>query len=235
MTTRIYAHRGASVERPENTLAAFARALELGVDGIELDVHLTADGVPVVIHDETVDRTTNGSGAVASMHLESISALDAGQRQRIPTLGEVLDLIDDRVHMDIEVKAAAAGRAVLEEARGRPNLLWAISSFDHGVLRNIRAIDKHADLWPLTPSASDGVLKTIRDLGASTIAIWDRGIDQDIVEHVRQAGARCWVWTVNDPERAREISKWDIAGICTDDPRALLATRGDLPLPTVDG
>src|SRR6187200_2440153 len=103
----IYGHRGASAELPENTLPAFALAKELGAYGIELDVHLSRDGVPVVIHDESVDRTTNGSGDVANLDLASLRQLDAGNGATIPTLIEVLDVVGDTLHVDIEVKAAA--------------------------------------------------------------------------------------------------------------------------------
>ncbi len=110
----IYAHRGVSAEIPENTLAAFHRALELGAEGIELDVHLSADGVPVVIHDQTVDRTTDGSGAVHEMTVAELQAFDAGGGERIPTLADVLDLVEDKLHVDIEVKADRAADAVLQ-------------------------------------------------------------------------------------------------------------------------
>ncbi len=141
--SKVYGHRGASAEFPENTLAAFRRALELGVAGIELDVHLSADGVPVVIHDETVDRTTNGEGAVAGLTVAHLRELDAGQGEYVPTLAEVLDLVGDRVHVDIEVKANAAGEAVLREVRGR-DTRWVISSFDWDVLRYVRSVDDRA-------------------------------------------------------------------------------------------
>lgn len=115
----VWAHRGASKEAPENTLAAFRRALEAGADGVELDVHLTVDGEVVVIHDATVDRTTNGRGHVATMQLEAIRALDAGTRhsatfagERVPTLGEVLELVlgwPGRRRVLIELKGPFSG------------------------------------------------------------------------------------------------------------------------------
>ena len=88
----IYAHRGVSAHLPENTLAAFSRAIELGVDGIELDVHLSADGIPVVIHDDTADRTTNGTGNISEFTAHQLGLLDAGDGQFVPTLAQVLNL-----------------------------------------------------------------------------------------------------------------------------------------------
>src|SRR5688500_12137176 len=109
----IYAHRGASVNHPENTLRAFRQALAIGVDGIELDVHATADGIPVVIHDRDVERTTNGAGYVDEMPLERLETFDA-DGERVPTLAEVLALVGDAAHLDVEIKGSDIERAVLD-------------------------------------------------------------------------------------------------------------------------
>lgn len=213
----VYAHRGASAEFPENTLSAFRRAVELGVEGMELDVHLSADGVPVVIHDETVDRTTNGSGAVADMTVEELQKLDAGNGEKIPTLGEVLDLVGDSLHVDIEIKANEAGAAVLQEVRGR-NTRWLISSFDWNVLLYVRSQDPDAELWPLTIGATDEAVALAKEIGAPALAILHKALDEDIVAYLKEEGLGFWPWTVNDPERARLYAEWGAIGICTDDP-----------------
>ena len=101
---RICAHRGASYYEPENTLRAFRRALEMGADRIEVDVRLTADWHVIALHDETVDRTTNGSGYARYMMLEEIRRLDAGKGERIPTLMEIINLVRDRADLLIDVK-----------------------------------------------------------------------------------------------------------------------------------
>ncbi|MYJ75784.1 MAG: glycerophosphodiester phosphodiesterase, partial [Gammaproteobacteria bacterium] len=136
----IIGHRGAAGLAPENTLAGFARAVELGVDGVELDVHLAGPEV-VVIHDERVDRTTNGVGLVRDLTFAELRRLDAGDGQRVPTLKEVLDLVPEHMLVNIELKgvgtaepvAAIVGDLALGAKRGRlPALL--VSSFDHGEL-----------------------------------------------------------------------------------------------------
>ena len=218
--TAIYAHRGASAEFPENTLAAFRRALELGVAGIELDVHLSADGYPVVIHDETVDRTTNGTGAVADMTLDELQALDAGRGEKVPTLDEVLDLVGDALHVDIEVKANAAGEAVLKTLEGR-NTRWLISSFDWDVLRYVRSQSADAELWVLTVGATDEAIAAAKEVGSPALAIYHKGLDEDIVAYLRDQDLDFWPWTVNDPELARLYSSWGAIGICTDNPAAI--------------
>ncbi len=220
---RIYAHRGASAEIPENTLPAFSRAVELGAYGIELDVHLSRDGIPVVIHDETVERTTDGIGAVAKLDLVQLRQLDAGNGSTIPTLTEVLDLIGDRLHVDIEVKAAAAADAVVREAGARPSLRFAISSFNHDVLHHVRDVSPSIELWPLTVGATEETLAAADKLNAPCIAIYDRFVNVEIIDFVRARGKECWVWTVNDSERAAELETLGVAGICTDDPATLMA------------
>jgi glycerophosphoryl diester phosphodiesterase len=160
--TKVYAHRGASIECPENTLLAFRRALELGVDGIELDVHLSKDGVAVVIHDETVDRTTNGTGAVGELTLAALKELDAGRGEAIPTLAKVLDLVGDQLHVNIEIKTAVAAEAVLREVRERPRLRWITSSFVWDSLAYVRQQEPGADVWPITFGSFEGSERAAR-------------------------------------------------------------------------
>src|SRR5215207_9901459 len=121
----IYAHRGASVDHPENTLRAFRHALALGVDGIELDVHATADGIPVVIHDRDIRRTTTGVGYVDETPLARLETFDAG----------------DAARLDVEIKGLGSERAVLEVLAKYPAVTWAISSFDWNTLRTVRRLD----------------------------------------------------------------------------------------------
>lgn len=221
--SRIYAHRGASAELPENTLPAFARAVELGAYGIELDVHLSADGVPVVIHDETVDRTTNGTGAVADLTVEHVQALDAGNGEPIPTLRQVLDLVSGKLHVNIEIKAGEAGDAVLALTGEYADLAFAISSFNHDALRHVRRSDPGIELWPLTAAISDEVIATAHEIGAPQINAYDKMLNEEIMAAVSRERLGVWVWTVNDVDRARELIGQGAVGICTDDPAAMIA------------
>lgn len=223
---KVYAHRGASQEQPENTLSAFRRALEIGVFGIELDVHLSKDGVPVIIHDPTVERTTDGKGRIAEMTLADLKELDAGEGEQIPTLAEVLDLVGSAAHVDIEVKAKEAAAAVIREAEDRRDLRWAMSSFDHDVLRFARSQSTSIELWPLVVTVTADALATAIDLRSPVIAIHDRSVIAEVVDKLATRSIGIWVWTVNDPERARMLARWSIAGICTDDPQAILDAVG---------
>lgn len=122
-------HRGAAGHEPENTLRSFRRAMELGADMVELDVHLCGSGELVVIHDETVDRTTDGTGEVAKMTLDEMRALDAGKGERIPTLQEVIDLATGRMDINIELKGLGTAGPALEHIEDAVDNGWEISGF----------------------------------------------------------------------------------------------------------
>lgn len=218
MEQRVYGHRGTPAEFPENTLAGFRRAVELGVYGIELDVHLSKDGVDVVCHDETLDRTTNAKGNISDFTVAELRAVDAGDGEYVPTLLEVLELVGDSLHVDIEVKANAAGTAVLEDVRKVEGLRWLVSSFDWDVLRYVREQDAAADLWVLTMGATDDAIETYNELGAGALAIWQKAVDADIVAFLDDQSIPWWPWTVNDPEQAKQMFAWGAIGICTDNP-----------------
>ena len=212
--------------KPENTLASFAHAIELGVDAVELDVHLTADQQLVVIHDERVDRTTNGSGEVAALTLAALRELDAGAGESIPTLEEVLGAVPTDVTVNIELKgrntAQPAASAVGEISR--PLL---ISSFDHDELHRFH------DLCPATACAPllarwrgerrERIEEVAQVLGAWSVNLADRIATPEHVRFVRGWGFRCLVYTVNDAERARELHAMGVAGVFTDYPDRLLA------------
>lgn len=218
MERRIYGHRGAPAEYPENTLAGFSRAMELGVFGIELDVHLSKDGVAVVCHDETLDRTTDAKGPIANYTVAELREVDAGEGEYVPTLLEVLELVGNSLHVDIEVKANAAGAAVLEDVKKIDGLRWLVSSFDWDVLRFVREQDAEADLWVLTMGATDDAIHTFKELDAKALAIWQRAVDEDIARFLNEESIPWWPWTVNDLEQARQMFEWGAIGICTDNP-----------------
>lgn len=219
----IYAHRGASAEYPENTLRAFQRAIELGVDGIELDLHASADGVPVVIHDRELERTTNGRGYVDRQALAALQAHDAGRGERIPTLAEVIDLVGDAVHLDLEIKGRGIEAAVLETLTRFPRARWAISSFDWEILRNVRRIQAIAPVWPLAATWSDAVLDVANELESPIVAVSVETYTAQTAEAMRAAGLATMIWTVNDVHQAQQIAALGAFALCTDDPARIAA------------
>lgn len=222
--TLIYAHRGASGPYPENTLLAFERALRLGVAGIELDLRGSADGVPVVIHDAELSRTTDGQGLVAETPLAALRLLDAGQGERIPTLAEVLDLVGDAVHLDLEVKAAGIEQAVLDLLAAYPRTRWAISSFDWDILRSLRHRSPHAELWPLADAWTPGLLAVARELEAPVVAVWDGIYEASTAPAIANAGIEAMIWTVNDPAIALRVRDLGAYALCSDVPDLIQAT-----------
>jgi glycerophosphoryl diester phosphodiesterase len=222
----IYAHRGASIEFAENTLAAFRRAVELGSPGAELDVHLTKDGYPVVIHDDSVDRTTNGSGKVADLTLQEIQRLNAGDGEVVPTLRQVLDVVSGRLVLDIEVKEASAAAAVLSEVDRYPDLRWLISSFYWDALRFVRGQRPDAELWVLWPSATDAAIDIAQEVNATILNLEYSTVTAEQVERLKRLGIGVGVWTVNDLAEAVRLRDIGVVAICTDDPAALKGVYG---------
>src|SRR5215212_7269928 len=222
--TLMYAHQGASALHPENTLRAFRHALAIGVDGIELDVHATADGTPVVIHDRDIGRTTDGNGYVDQIPLARLETFDAGQGERVPTLAEVLALVGDAAHLDIEIKGSDVEQAVLDVLAQHPTVRWAISSFAWDTLRTVRRLDPVAELWPLADLAGDDLIAVAIELTSPAVALYTGAYTAENAARLLDAELRVMVWTVNDPIEARRVADLGAFALCTDDPQRLMTT-----------
>ena len=216
-------HRGASGLAPENTLASFARAVALGVDGVELDVRL-ADGEIVVIHDDRVDRTTNGSGLVSEMAFDALRSLDAGEGERIPTLAEVLAAVPENVAINVELKGDGTAGPVAEMLAGceRPLL---VSSFDHAALARFHAACPAVPCAPLLHHWRRGAEAVARSLDAWAVNIANRIATPAHIAAIRSWGYRCLVYTVGDVARARELEALGANGVFTDYPDRLARLR----------
>lgn len=239
----IYAHRGDSANYPENTLAAFASAIEMGVEGIELDVHLSSDGIPMVIHDETLERTTNGAGKVADLTAAELALLDAGRGEIVPTLGQVLALAQGKVRVNIELKDAAATAKVASLVKEFPALDWFASSADWDALAELSRLLPGCEVFPLTFARPDlapwkeaerfharAALEFNAGHGGTGISVWENGLTRDDVDAVHAVGNIAWVWTINDTARAQELMELGIDAVCTDDPRVMLELLGRAPV-----
>jgi glycerophosphoryl diester phosphodiesterase len=212
---QIYGHRGAPQIFPENTLEAFAEAVRLGVDGIELDIHATSDGTPVIIHDSSLSRTAESSSLIADLSLTELR----GIAPTVPTFAEVLQLVGSAVHLDVEVKQPGAEQSVLDVLAQYPDVRWSISCFDWSVLEQFRALDPECDLWLLGYLLNDELLGTARRLGATAAAIIAPAITEDTIIQAHDAGLRVMAWTVNEIERARQLSEWGLDMLCSDAPQ----------------
>jgi glycerophosphoryl diester phosphodiesterase len=216
-------HRGAKFYEPENTLRSFRKALELGANAVELDVRRTRDGELVVIHDAEVDRTTNGKGLVSGLTLEEIRSLDAGKGEKIPTLEEVLDFLDNRVKILIELKEAGVEEKVLKlvhEKGLEKNVI--IISFLEDALRRVRELDKDVETGFIFVKHNDPV-KTAVELKANYLLPLYRFTHSDLIRKSHENGLKVIVWTVNDEKEASEYAGKRVDGITSDKPDILKA------------
>jgi glycerophosphoryl diester phosphodiesterase len=215
---KIYAHRGVSARHPENTLEAFQAALDAGVYGVELDIHCSADGIPVVIHDDSLERTTNGLGSVTEHTVAELRELDAGNGQHVPTFEEAVALASGRLHFDCEIKGNRCEQAVLDILSRYPETRAAISSFDWDVLRNVRTLDPSFELWVLTPTVTGEAIAIAHELDATTLAVHHLSVSRQSMERVGAEHLRVIAWTVNTQREANRLRDLGVAAICTDDP-----------------
>lgn len=211
---KIYGHRGSSATHPENTLDAFAEAIRLGAEGVELDVHASSDGVPVVVHDRSLARTMGSDINVDETPFEEIRR----RAPAVPTLAEVFELVGSALHVDLEVKQAGIERHVLDLISNHPNLRWAVSCFDWNVIRAFRALAPQADLWLLGMAWDDTMATAATETGASAVALYNPAVTRAVVEAVHGRGLQVMVWTVNDVERGRALAAWGVDMVCTDAP-----------------
>ncbi len=220
----LIAHRGASAETPENTLAAFRRALALEVDGIELDVRLTRDGVPVVFHDARLRRLTGARGAVARKSWAELQELRIRQREPIPQLADVLRLTRGLAVVQIELKAGPVAPVVRAIHAARAAEWVILASF------NARLVAEAAQLAPAIPrflisegrAAPAALVRRLAACGAAGVSVNHRAIRSAAwIRHFQTRGYAVWSWTVNDPAVARRLAGWGIDGLLGDDPALL--------------
>lgn len=236
----IFGHRGAMAYAPMNTLPAFELAAVQGAHGIELDVHRSADGYPVIVHDFTVDATSDGSGTVTAMTLAQLKALDAGAwfdprfaGTRIPTLDEVFEAVGSRLYINIEIKSMTPETDGVEQvvadciARHNMGARVIVSCFNPMTLKRFRAIAPEVPLGYLYhPGIPDEVRALADDLTCEAYHPYYEMIDAELVAESGAVGRIINAWTVNDPARAVALRDLGVRGIITDHPDKILAALG---------
>ena len=232
MTPLIFAHRGASADAPENTLAAFKLAEQRGADGVELDAKLSKDGKIVVIHDQTVDRTTDGHGKVGDLTFAELRRLDAGKwfgapyaGERIPMLEEVLDVLGGRVIVNIELTNYRSPNDPLPELAAR---LVQRSGFENRVMISSFFPSNLKRFKRLLPQVPGGFLTVGGWPGHLEIALLGLAgaidalhphfstVEPRLIEQTHRHGLKINVWTVNDVEIMKKYSDWEVDGMITD-------------------
>jgi glycerophosphoryl diester phosphodiesterase len=234
----VQAHRGASAVAPENTLAAFRAAAEQGAKWVELDVALLADGTLVVIHDDTVDRTTSGKGSLGELTQADLADLDAGTwfdarfaAERLPTLEQVIAILGDLgLSANVEIKQHAHHKSLDQLvdavrtaiATRQPQTRIMISSFDPACLKAMAAKEpdiEMAMLWVQPPQDWEAQLAAIP---ATTIHLYYKALSIGFLELARDKGIKVRAWTSNDPVELRSFWGSGLTGVITDNPKVYL-------------
>ena len=215
-------HRGARAYEPENTLRSFKKALEIGVDAVELDVRKTKDNQLVVIHDADVKRTTDGKGLVSELTLKEIKEFSAEKGEKIPTLKDALDFLDKKAKTIIELKEEGVEEEVLSLVREKGlQKSVIIVSFIEAALRKVRELDKEVETGLLYAKHKNPI-KAALDLKASYLLPLYRFTHTANVQKAHENGLKVIVWTINTPEEVAEYVKKGGDGIASDKPDILM-------------
>ena len=240
----IIAHRGASGHAPENTMAAFERAVALGAPFIETDLHLTRDARFVAIHDKTLERTTNGKGAVRDFTLAELRELDAGMwfdrqfmGERIPTLEEILEFArqhDVVFYLEIKYDSAWGMHHALAAALGGAGnaARTIVLSFDPSTLTALRKLDTSIMMGLLVEGENRDFVKSALDVGARQLCPRMDLVTRELVDQAHRSDLHVVTWTVNEAAKMNSVFHAGVDGIMTDLPDRLRATLDDKQIQT---
>jgi glycerophosphoryl diester phosphodiesterase len=217
-------HRGAKGYEPENTLVSFQKAIDLGADGIELDVHLSLDGELIVIHDETIDRTTNGKGFVNQLTLNELKSFLIDEKHKIPTLEEVFEWANNNFLINIELKSYETvekviiliEKYVLEKNWDYNRFL--VSSFDWNALQQICFLNDKIQIGVLTQTDLNLAFAFSKFIKAKTIHPYFHLLNQENIAKIKEKNIQIFTWTVNEIEDIQKIKILKVDGIISDFP-----------------
>jgi len=222
---KIIAHRGARASEPENTVRAMNKAFECGADAVEVDLRFTCDHKLVVIHDDTLERTTNGTGKVSDMTIEQLRALDAGKGERIPELSEALSVAKRYSRpLVIELKEEGMEWQVLEEVTeaGLGDKV-IISSFIHTSLRNLKEKAPEIKTGVIIASVPVNPVRLVQDAKADVIFAKYSRITREFIDAcVGYEGIEVYLWTVNTIDDLNNAISYGVDGVVTDNPCELI-------------
>ena len=220
---KIMGHRGAPADEPENTRRSFSRALAVGVAAVELDVQLTKDGRLAVIHDETLDRTTNGRGPVRYFTLAELKRLDAGQGESIPSLEEVFDLVQGKAHLVVELKQPEAAGALLDFFRERRAFAHAtVISFWHPALKALKEAEPRFSTGVLMVGCPADPVGLARAANADALILQYAYVTPELVAAAHNHGLLVYVWNIDDTNTLKPYLTMNLDGIGSNRPGVLL-------------
>lgn len=221
--TYIVGHRGACGYAPENTLLSFQKAIDLGCDGTELDVHLSKDGTLIVIHDYTVDKTTDGKGLVSNMTVRELKKLNCAKGQKIPTLQEVIDLCKGKIDLHIELKGKGVAiptnkiilhNKIVDEVK--------ISSFDIEMIKEIKNINSKIKVSYLIRKYSRNIWKLAQSIPLDAIGFRYNIVTKRRVEKAHQLGLIIYAWKIFNKKIGKKVIKKGVDSICSNYPKLFL-------------
>ena len=215
----IIAHRGASAYEPENSLRAIETAIKLKADMVEVDIRKSKDGELVVIHDEFVDRVSDGKGFVKNLTLKRLKKLNLALGEKIPTLKEVLSVVKGRVKLVVEVKSEGLERKLVKllEKEGMVEYV-IISSFNHQTIKKIKALNRKIACGIIFKCKPLNPPQQALDVEAEAVFPYHSYVSKDFVEKLHKEGLNVYAWTVDDVNRGRELIKSEVDGIVTNKP-----------------
>ncbi|MFF4095501.1 glycerophosphodiester phosphodiesterase [Streptomyces sp. NPDC001834] len=217
-------HRGVMGVEPENTLRSFVHAERVGMDAIELDLHLSKDGALAVMHDADVDRTTDGSGPIAEKTLAELRELDAGRGERVPVFEEVLDAVRSPIQAEIKDTAAARALAEVMLRRGLVERV-EVSSFHDGAVAEIARLVPGVRTVLISSRRQDDAVERAKKVGAATLALNIRRLTLEVVEQAHAEGLKVVGWVVNTEDHLRLVRALRLDGATTDHPEIRRAVR----------
>jgi glycerophosphoryl diester phosphodiesterase len=222
-----FGHRGACGHAPENTLLSMRKALEFGVHGFEFDIQLSREGEPVIIHDATLERTTNGRGNVCDFSVRQLQAFDAGRGERIPTLHDALALVDRRCQLLVELKAESSAEPVADiithyvQKKGWDYRHFHLCSFNHFQIDAVRRINPQIQTCALMACVPISLAAMATQARAQAINPCIHHISKALVDDAHARNLAVYAWTVNHPHDIEKARALGVDGIISDFPDRL--------------
>lgn len=219
---KVLGHRGARHEAPENTLRGIEVALRAGAEGVEVDVHLTRDGHVVVLHDDTVDRTTDGHGRVADLTLDALQRLDAGQGERVPTLAQILEACRGRAEVFVELKAPGCEEAALRVITSLGlQTDCCLIAFDHRQVARAKALAPAVRTGCLLVARPVDPVALVRAAQADLLSVNVAFVDADLVAACHADGLQVCAWNCNTPADLPRLRATGLDWLGTDTPTTI--------------
>ena len=223
MMAKIMGHRGAPADEPENTLRSFSRALAVGVAAVELDVQLTKDGRLAVIHDETLDRTTNGRGPVGDFTLAELKKLDAGRGEPVPSLEEVFALVKGKAHLVVELKQPEAAPALVRFFQEHQAFEFAtVISFWHPAVKALKQTEPRLNTGVLMVGCPADPVGLARAADAGALILQYVYVTPDLVAAAHNHGLLVYVWNIDDTKTLKPYLTMNLDGIGSNRPAVLI-------------